>query len=252
MYIFLGGCWQLARACRFLQCMRNDEPSEGIRSLPGSDRPRERMLTYGPAALSDTELLALILGSGTAGVSALQLARGILDTGKTPFRNLLTHSIRGLQGFKGIGPAKAVTIAAALEIGRRLNAETGLQTHRIRQSQDAFYLLKLRLSHLGHEEFWVICLNSANRVLCTYQLSKGGISGTLVDVRIILKKALEVQAVAIILAHNHPSGNLKPSKADQQITRKVQKAARIMDIRVLDHIIINGEEYFSFADEQLL
>ncbi len=252
MYTFLGRCWQLAQGRRFLSHMRKNKPSEGIRSLPGSDRPRERMMRFGPASLSDSELLALLLGSGSPGVSSLHLARSILGPGKAPFRNLSAYSIKGLQRFTGIGPAKAVTVAAAMEIARRLHTETEPEAQRIRQSRDAFLQLKRRLGHLGHEEFWVICLNSANRVLCTYQLSKGGITGTLVDVRIILRKALEVQAVALILAHNHPSGNLKPSKADQQITRKVQKAARLMDIRVLDHIIINGEEYFSFADEQLL
>lgn len=210
------------------------------------------MLRNGPASLSDSELLSLLLGSGVPGISALSLARRLLEGQKTPFRNLAGYSVEGLQGFRGIGPAKAVSICAALEIARRWGSESGDETLYIRQSRDAFQLLKTPLGHLAHEEFWVICLNNANRVLCRYQLSKGGLTGTLVDVRIILKKALEVQAVALILSHNHPSGNLKPSKADRQITRKVQRAARLMDIRVLDHIILNGEEYFSFADEQLL
>ena len=232
--------------------MKKIKSPERIRSLPDADRPRERMLQSGPSSLSDSELLALLLGTGAPGASAIDLARRILGTGQAPFRNLSGFSVSGLQRFKGVGPAKAVTIAAALEISRRLTSEKASETLHVRQSRDAYQLLKTRLAHLEHEEFWVICLNTANRVLCRYQLSKGGITGTLVDVRIILKKALEVQAVGLILAHNHPSGNLKPSKADQQITRKVRRAARIMDIRVLDHIILNGEEYFSFADEQLL
>lgn len=161
-------------------------------------------------------------------------------------------SLERLQQFKGIGPAKAVILSAALEVGRRLQEDPGGKQLRIRQSRDAFLLLKSQIGHLEHEEFWVICLNNANKVLCTHQLSKGGITGTLVDVRLILKKALELQAVALVLAHNHPSGNLKPSRADQQITRKVKRAANLMDIRVLDHLILNGEEYYSFADEQLL
>ncbi|SFR54221.1 DNA repair protein RadC [Robiginitalea myxolifaciens] len=223
-----------------------------IRERATRDRPRERLLRLGPAVLTDVELLAILLGSGTSGESSLDLAGRIIQGGRISFKGLRELSLERLQQFKGIGPAKAVILSAALEIGRRLQEDPGGKQVRIRQSRDAFLLLKSRIGHLEHEEFWVICLNSANKVLCTHQLSKGGITGTLVDVRLILKKALELQAVALVLAHNHPSGNLKPSRADQQITRKVKRAANLMDIRVLDHLILNGEEYYSFADEQLL
>jgi DNA repair protein RadC len=225
---------------------------KAIRAWAPEERPRERMMNFGGTVLTDTELLAILLGSGLPGESALSLARRILDSGNGRIHGLAGYSVERLQQFRGIGPAKAVTVAAALEAGRRLRvAETGEATH-IRQSRDAFLLMGPGLCELDHEQFWVMCLNNANRVLSRFQLSKGGITGTLVDVRIILRKALEVRATSLILAHNHPSGNLRPSKADRQITRKVQRAAKLMDIRVLDHIIVNGSEYFSFADESLL
>lgn len=222
-----------------------------IREWAPEERPRERLMGKGSRALSDAELLAVLLGSGTQSATAVDLARGLLQACGGGFWGLARFSAVRLQQFHGIGPAKAATVSAALEIARRF-AEPPAQAAPIRESRDAYGLLKPLLAHLDHEEFWVLCLNNANRVITSFQLSKGGITGTLVDVRIILRKALETGAVGLILAHNHPSGNLRPSKADRQITQKISKASATMDIRVLDHLIVSGAEYYSFADEQLI
>ncbi|NND78604.1 MAG: DNA repair protein RadC, partial [Maribacter sp.] len=161
-------------------------------------------------------------------------------------------TIRQLMQFKGIGEAKAVTIAAALEIGRRRRGEEAQKITKIASSKDAFELLQPAMGELPHEEFWIVYLNNSNRVMHTAQLSKGGITGTLVDVRLVMKQALELGTVALILAHNHPSGGLKPSEADRLITEKLKKAAVALDIKVLDHLIITQKDYFSFADENIL
>ncbi|MDG1572081.1 DNA repair protein RadC [Robiginitalea sp. M366] len=217
-----------------------------------ADRPRERLLAMGPGALTDAELLALIIGSGTVGATALDLARALLKDNGSHFRGVAALQPEGLQRYRGIGTARAVNILAALEIGKRYALVPEDRKGPIRESGDAYRLLKPALALLEHEEFWVMYLNNANRVLYSGQLSKGGLTGTLVDVRLILKRALELGAVGLILAHNHPSGKLRPSKADQNLTRKVFKAAATMDIRVLDHLICSDAGYFSFADEQML
>lgn len=222
-----------------------------IREWAREERPRERLMGQGSGSLSDAELLAVLLGSGTRSATAVDLARRLLKSSGDGFWGLARLSVERLQQFHGIGPARATTVAAALEIARRF-AEPPVPAAPIRESRDAYALLKPLLAHLGHEEFWVLCLNNANRVLTSFQVSKGGITGTLVDVRIILRRALEAGAVGLILAHNHPSGNLRPSKADRQITQKISKASATMDIRVLDHLIVSGAEYYSFADEQLI
>ncbi|MDC6355522.1 MULTISPECIES: RadC family protein [Robiginitalea] len=228
------------------------KPNESIPCWSPGERPRERLLDAGVTALSDAELLAVLLGSGTRGETALALARRILGNAGGSLSGLERISVEGLRSFSGVGPAKAAAIAAALEVARRLANGPGLKRIRIRESADAFRMLQPVLARLDHEEFWVLYLNNANGVLSRFQLSKGGLTGTLVDVRLLLRKALELHAVSLVLAHNHPSGNLQPSKADRQITRKIEKAARSMDIRVLDHLILGGTAYFSFADEQLL
>jgi DNA repair protein RadC len=155
-------------------------------------------------------------------------------------------------GFKGIGEAKAISIAAAMELGRRRRDEAGVDLKRITSSRAVFEIMQPIIGELPHEEFWIVYLNNSNKVIHTAQLSKGGITGTLVDVRLVLKRALELSAVALILAHNHPSGTLRPSAADKQITRKLQNAAEALDIKVLDHLIITQKDYFSFADEKIL
>jgi DNA repair protein RadC len=169
-----------------------------------------------------------------------------------PLRRLGEMSAMRLMTFEGVGPVKAVRVLATMELARRYASIPSSKTHPVRQSSDAFGMLKPLFADLRHEEFWVLYLNNANHVKYSFQVSKGGLTGTLVDVRLILQKALETGAVGLILAHNHPSGNLRPSKADIQITRKTKKAASVMDIRLLDHLIVHGSEYYSFADEQLL
>ncbi|MBC2839602.1 DNA repair protein RadC [Robiginitalea sp. SC105] len=218
--------------------------------LPG-ERPRERLLDSGPPALSEAELLAVLLGSGTRGTSAVALARRILEQAGG-LSGLQRLPLERLLVLDGIGPAKAAAIGAAMEIGNRLAQAPGNSRVRIRESRDAHQLMRPVLSRLEHEEFWVVYLNNANAVISRFQLSKGGLTGTLVDVRLLLRRALELGAVSLVLVHNHPSGNLQPSNADRQITRKIVKAAHTMDIRVLDHLILGGTTYFSFADEQLL
>ncbi|MFM1877666.1 MAG: hypothetical protein RLZZ241_532 [Bacteroidota bacterium] len=231
--------------------MKTSDPGRNIKDWTQTERPRERLLEQGCAPLTDAELLAIVIGSGTREENALDLARRLLRESGHGFWGISRISVARLQQFKGVGPARAATLAAIFEIARRFS-EPLERAAPIRESRDAYYQLKPLLAHLDHEEFWVLCLNNANRVITAFQLSKGGLTGTLVDVRILLKKALESGAIGLILSHNHPSGNLKPSRADLEITKKVKKASETMDIRVLDHIILSGGEYFSFADEQIL
>ncbi len=210
------------------------------------------MVHKGKSALSDAELVALLIGSGSKNESAVELAKRILASVGNNLNELGKLSIKQLTQFKGIGEAKAVTIAAALEMGRRRRGEEALRVTKINSSNDAFELLLPTLGDLQHEEFWILYLNNANKVLLSTQLSKGGLTGTLVDVRIVMKQALELGAVALILAHNHPSGSLRPSKADKEVTQKLKNAASALDIKILDHLIITQKAYFSFADEKLL
>lgn len=202
--------------------------------------------------LSDAELIAILIGSGSRDESAVELSKRILASTNNNLNELGKRSIKQLMQFKGIGEAKAVTIAAALEIGRRRRETEVQKITKIASSRSVYELLHSRIGELQHEEFWIIFLNNSNVVLHTAQMSKGGITGTLVDVRLVMKQALEQSAVALILAHNHPSGTLKPSKADRQITQKLKSAAQALDIKILDHLIITQKAYFSFADEQLL
>jgi DNA repair protein RadC len=225
---------------------------KSIRSWNASERPRERLLQKGAGSLSNAELLAILLGSGSRKEHALALARRILGDADEPLKAVGRMSADRLMNFEGIGPGKAVTVVAAMELARRYTRGPGTISPAIRQSADAHAQLQALFADLMHEEFWVLYLNNANRVQSRFQVSKGGLTSTQVDVRIILRKALELGAVGLILAHNHPSGNLRPSRADIQITDKTRKAAAIMDIKLLDHLIVHGSEYYSFADEQLL
>jgi DNA repair protein RadC len=226
--------------------------SFSIKTWADDDKPRRKLLLRGRVALTDAELLAILIGSGSREDSALSLARKILRSAGDSLSQLGKSSTAKLMKFKGIGEAKAVTIAAAMEIGNRRREEVTGSLKSISGSADAFAVLEPVLSELEHEEFWILYLNNANRVIRKAQLSKGGITGTLVDVRLVLKEALEIGAVAIILAHNHPSGALKPSQADKAITAKLKKAAEILDIRVLDHLIVTERAFFSFADQHLI
>lgn len=227
-------------------------PFEPIRNWATDERPREKCLQQSPRVLSNAELIALLLQKGTREKTAIDLAREILELGKQNLVELGRLSINDLCRIKGIGPAKATTLAAALELGRRRQVGQPLGKYVITQSRDIAEYLKVNLQDLNHEVFGVVFLNRANKVNHFEIISTGGITGTMADPRIILKKALEAEAVALILCHNHPSGNLRPSKADEELTRKIREAALLLDIRILDHIIVSDRGYFSFADEGIL
>ncbi len=223
-----------------------------IKNWSEDDRPREKMLQKGRSTLSDSELIAILIGSGSRDESAVALSQRILASVENNLNELGKLSIRYFTGFKGIGNAKAISIIAALELGRRRREEDALEKKKITSSNSVFELMQPLIGELPHEEFWIVYLNNSNKVLQKTQLSKGGITGTLVDIRIVLKNALQLGAVGIILVHNHPSGTLQPSLADKQLTQKIKTAGESLDIKVLDNIIITEKAYFSFADDNLL
>lgn len=216
------------------------------------DRPREKLLLKGKAVLSDAELIAILIGSGSRNETAVELSKRILQQNNNDLALLGRQSVKQLTQFKGIGEAKAISIVAALELGKRRREVDGPVINKIKCATDAFNLMQPILADLLHEEFWVMFLNNANHVLHKGQISKGGMTATVVDTRIIFKQALEQNATALILFHNHPSGNLNPSDADKSITKKIIEAGKTLDIQVLDHIIITEKHFFSFADEGLL
>ena len=232
--------------------MAGQSTSFSIKDWSQDDQPREKLLYKGKAALSDAELVAILIGSGTRNESAVELCKRILASANNNLTDLGKLSIKQLMEFKGIGEAKAITIAAAMELGRRRRGEEALEKEKISSSHSVFELMQPILGELPHEEFWIIYLNNSNKVLQKNQLSKGGITGTLVDVRLVMKNAIELGAVGIILVHNHPSGTLKPSIADKQLTKKLTVAGDSLDIKVLDHIIITEASYFSFADNEII
>lgn len=213
------------------------------------DQPREKLMLKGKAALSDAELIAILIGSGSRNESAVELSKRILASTGNNLNALGKMSLKQLMEFKGIGEAKAITIAAAMELGRRRREEEGVELKKITSSQAVFDIMQPIVGELPHEEFWVIYLNNSNKVIYKSQLSKGGITGTVVDVRIVFKTALEQNAVAIILCHNHPSGVLQASEQDKQITRQLKQAGQTMSINVLDHVIVTEKGYLSFVDE---
>jgi len=223
-----------------------------IKEWAVEDRPREKMLAKGVRSLSDAELISILIGSGNLEETAVEVSRRILVSVNNNINELGKKSITDLQKFKGIGPAKAITIAAAMELSRRRKESEPGEKPKIVTSADAARIFKPLLSDLVHEEFWVLFLNRNNLVLDKMMVSQGGLTGTIIDVRIILKTALEKLACSLILCHNHPSGNLNPSEADKEITRKIKEAGKHMDIPVLDHLIIANDAYFSFADEGLI
>ncbi len=216
------------------------------------DRPREKMIRKGISTLSDAELLAIIISSGTRKKSAVDLGRELLGSVSNNLNSLGKLSVSDLLKFRGIGPARAVTISAALELGRRRNSAELPDAVQIRCSKDAADIFFPILADLPHEEFWILFLNRSNRVIDRMKISQGGVSGTVTDVRIIMKKAVEWLASGIIVCHNHPSGNMNPSDSDSKITGKIKDAGSIMDIQLLDHIIISGKDYYSFADNGLI
>jgi DNA repair protein RadC len=220
-----------------------------ILSWAEEDRPREKLLLKGKAALSDAELIAILIGSGTRELSAVDLSKLILQSVNNNLNELAKLSINDLIKFKGIGEAKAISIAAALELGRRRKESETLKKPKITSSADVYEAVRPYLMDLQHEQFWVLLLNRANEVIRPQQISIGGVSGTVADPKMIFKAAIEHLASAIILVHNHPSGNLTPSQADKDLTKKVKEGGRTLDIPVLDHLIFSDNSYFSFADE---
>jgi DNA repair protein RadC len=224
-----------------------------ILSWAEEDRPREKLLGQGRRALTDAELLAILLGSGNADENAVELAKRILGHFNDDLEQLNDASIATLiKNFKGIGEAKAITIAAAMELGLRRKYARSKEKPHITCSSDAYQLIAPYLVDIQHEEFWLLFLNRANKVTHREQLSKGGVAGTIVDAKLIFKRALELQASGIILAHNHPSGNLKPSQQDINVTKQLQNGAKLLDMSILDHIIVAENQYYSFADEGMM
>ncbi|MCA6423708.1 MAG: DNA repair protein RadC [Flavobacterium sp.] len=225
------------------------EQNFSIKNWAEDDKPREKLMLKGKAALSDAELVAILIGSGSRNESAVDLSKRILASVSNNLNALGKLSLKQLMEFKGIGEAKAISIAAALELGRRRRAEETLELQKITSSKAVFDIMQPIIGELPHEEFWVLYLNNSNKVIYKSQLSKGGITGTVVDVRLIFKTALEQNATSIILTHNHPSGKLLASDADKEITKKLKLAGEQLDIKVLDHIIITENGYYSFQDE---
>ncbi|WP_276500512.1 RadC family protein [Terrimonas pollutisoli] len=228
------------------------ENKHSIKQWAKDDRPREKLLSRGAENLSNSELLAILIHNGSKNKTAVDLGKEILKLGKDNLVELGKLSVKDLMKIKGIGEAKAITIVAALELGRRRQSSASLEKAIVNSSSDIANYLQTALKDYPHEVFAVIFLNRSNKVNHFQIVSEGGITGTVADPRIILKKALEQNAVSIILCHNHPSGSLRPSRADEELTTKIKEAAKFLDIRVLDHIIVSDDGYYSFADEGLL
>jgi DNA repair protein RadC len=228
------------------------EQNYSIKQWAKDDRPREKLLTKGPQILSDSELLAILILNGNREKSALDLAKDVLKLSKNSLPELGKLTVRELTKVKGIGEAKAITIIAALELGRRRQALASREKSIVTSSADVATYLQTLLRDHRHEVFAVLFLNRANKINHFQIISEGGITGTVADPRVILKKALEEDAVSLILCHNHPSGSLKPSRADEELTRKIKEAATYFDIKVLDHLIVSDDGYYSFADEGIL
>lgn len=225
---------------------------KSIKEWESEERPREKMMQKGVQALTNAELLAILIKEGTRQKSAVDLAKELLEKAHQDLNELARLGMKTMTEVKGIGPAKALTLLAALELGKRKQLEQALEKKSILSSKDAFSLLHPLLADLPHEAFVVIYLNTAHRVLHFEQISIGGLAATVVDVRLILKNALEWRASNLIISHNHPSGNLKASEQDKQITQKLKQAADFFDIKLSDHLIVTNGGYLSFADTGLL
>jgi DNA repair protein RadC len=232
--------------------MENYKNHTSIRQWAEDDRPREKMLLKGKGALSNAELLAILLGSGNKGQTAVDLAKQILDHVSNNLFELSRMTIADLTKFKGIGTVKALSIMTALELGQRRRSEEVIERKKITGSKDIFELMQGILADAAYEEFWIVLMNRSNKLLGRLNISEGGLSGTVADPKKIFKMALEQNASSIILCHNHPSGNHLPSDADIQLTRKMKEAGNMLDMPVLDHIIIAHNRYYSFADEGML
>lgn len=231
------------------------EPSSKVLTIKQwahDDRPREKMMTKGATALSDAELVAILIGSGTTNETAVSIAQKVLAAAKNNLNELGRFSIKDLTKIKGIGTAKAIAIMAALELGRRRKNSEAINREQITSSNDVIELFQDSLADLHHEEFWVLLLNRANKIIERVKISEGGYTATTVDVRKIMKTALDHQAIGLILCHNHPSGNHNPSNDDINITAKIKQAAKTLDISLLDHVIITPGKCYSMADNSLI
>jgi DNA repair protein RadC len=229
-----------------------NKPSTSIKNWAIDDRPREKLLTKGAAALSNSELLAILINNGSKNKSAVELAKEILKLGHDNLNELGKLSLSDYKQVKGIGEAKSIIITAALELGRRRHASAALEKTVVKSSRDIAAYLQATLKDYSYEVFAVVFLNRANKINHFEIISKGGITGTVADPRVILKKALEEDATSIVLCHNHPSGNLKPSRADEDLTKKIKEAAAYFDIKIIDHIIVSEDGFYSFADDGIL
>lgn len=223
-----------------------------IKDWSPEDRPREKLLLKGTSALSEAELVAILIGSGTANASAVEVAKKVLAAGQNNLNELARLGVKDLMKVKGIGEAKAITIVAALELGRRRKDVEQNDKPKIASSRDAYEHLKGDLMDLSREEFWILLLNRAHRIIKKKRVSEGGVSGTVADPRVIYKIALEDLASGVIVAHNHPSGNLQPSQSDIDLTKKLKEAGKFLEVQLLDHLIVAGNKYYSFADEGIL
>lgn len=232
--------------------MKDKKSPFSIKNWAEDDRPREKMLLKGKKALSNAELIAILIGSGNSNESAVNLAKRILSSIDFNLQKLAKMRINEFTQFKGIGIAKAVSIVTALELGRRHRLQQALELPKITKSKDAFNTMQPIIGELNHEEFWVVFLNNAQKIIETEQQSKGGLTSTVIDIRLIFKKALEINATKMILCHNHPSGMLQPSNEDISVTKKLKDAGKTLNIQVIDHLIITENAYFSFADEGIL
>lgn len=229
-----------------------DDHSRAITAWAEEDRPREKMLLKGRNALSDAELIAILIGSGTVGESAVALAQRILAQADGNLHELGKRTIKDLQRFKGVGEAKAITIVAALELGRRRQLSDLRERPRLGNSRDAFNVIAPLLTDLHHEEFWLLLLNRNHEVFARERLSTGGMAGTVVDIKLVLKTALDARAAAFVAIHNHPSGSLDPSPEDIALTKRLQQAGQIIDLPLIDHLIVSERGYYSFADHAML
>lgn len=232
--------------------MNNHDKKLGIKAWAEADRPREKLISQGRRQLTDAELIAILIGSGNKNETAVDLSKRILNFCQNDLAKLARLTVKELSKFNGIGEAKAITIVAALELGRRRKETEVKGPEKIVSSKDAYNLLSAELADLPHEEFWVLLLNRANCVIGKHFISKGGQAGTIIDPKIVFKIALEHEASYIILAHNHPSGNLKPSPEDIKITKKLVDAGKLLQLNIFDHLIITDTAYLSLADEGLM
>lgn len=232
--------------------MNYENEMNSIKYWAEDDRPREKFLLKGKIALSDAELIAILIGSGSRNESAVGLSKRILASINNNLNKLGKLNVSDLMKFKGIGTVKAISIITALELGRRRRLEEALELTNILSSKSIFNIMQPIIGELQHEEFWIIYLNNANKIQLKMQMSKGGITGTLVDTRLVFKRAIELTATGIVLCHNHPSGTLKPSASDINLTKKIKNGGDVLDIKILDHVIITENNYYSFADENML